>query len=170
MYAIIESGGKQHKVFEGEVLRLEKLDAEPGATVNFSNVLFLAMDDKITIGAPYVENAQVVAEVVEQGRGEKIRIIKFRRRKHHQKSTGHRQYYTEVKITGIELGAKAKPKAAKAKVEDAPVEDKPAAKAEAKKPAAKKATSKATEKKPAAKKAASKTATAKKPAKAKSEE
>src|SRR6056300_654393 len=112
MYAIIESGGKQHKVVEGEVLRLEKLDAEAGATVNFSNVLLLAMDDKVTIGAPYVENAQVLAEVVDQGRGEKIRIVKFKRRKHHQKSTGHRQYYTEVKITGIEMGAKAKPKAA----------------------------------------------------------
>lgn len=158
MYAIIESGGKQHKVVEGEVLRLEKLDAEAGATVNFSNVLLLAMDDKVTIGAPYVENAQVVAEVVEQGRGEKIRIVKFKRRKHHQKSTGHRQYYTEVKITGIEMGAKAKPKAAKAEPEaeakDAPAEKKPAAKkAAAKKPAAKK---------PAAKKTASKSTAAKK--------
>jgi large subunit ribosomal protein L21 len=161
MYAIIESGGKQHKVVEGEVLRLEKLDAEAGATVNFSNVLLLAMDDKVTIGAPYVENAQVVAEVVEQGRGEKIHIVKFHRRKHHQKTTGHRQYYTEVKITGIGLGATAKPKAAKAKTEEVPAEEKPAAKAAAKKPAAKK---------PAAKKATSKTATAKKAVKAKTEE
>jgi large subunit ribosomal protein L21 len=163
MYAIIESGGKQHKVVEGEVLRLEKLDAEAGATVNFSNVLLLAMDDKVTIGAPYVENAQVLAEVVDQGRGEKIRIVKFKRRKHHQKSTGHRQYYTEVKITGIEMGAKAKPKAAKAEAEpkDASAEKKPAAKkAAAKKPAAKKETA---AKKPAAKAAAKKPA-AKKPA------
>lgn len=177
MYAIIESGGKQHKVVEGEVLRLEKLDAEAGATVNFSNVLLLAMDDKVTIGAPYVENAQVVAEVVEQGRGEKIRIVKFKRRKHHQKATGHRQYYTEVKITGIELGAKAKPKAAKAEADsdDATAEKKTAAKkpaakkTAAKKPAAKKETAakkpaakKAAAKKPAAKKTASKSTAAKK--------
>lgn len=167
MYAIIESGGKQHKVVEGEVLRLEKLDAEAGATVNFSNVLLLAMDDKVTIGAPYVENAQVVAEVVEQGRGEKIRIVKFKRRKHHQKSTGHRQYYTEVKITGIEMGAKAKPRAAKAEPEAEakaePAEKKPAAKkTAAKKPAAKAAAKKPAAKKPAAKKTASKSTAAKK--------
>lgn len=160
MYAIIESGGKQHKVVEGEVLRLEKLDAEAGATVNFSNVLLLAMDDKVTIGAPYVENAQVVAEVVEQGRGEKIRIVKFKRRKHHQKSTGHRQYYTEVKITGIEMGAKAKPKAEKA--EAAAKDDTAEKKTAAKKPAAKKETA---EKKPAAKAAAKKPAAKKTTAK-----
>jgi large subunit ribosomal protein L21 len=171
MYAIIESGGKQHKVFEGEVLRLEKLDVEAGATVNFSKVLLLAMDDKVTIGAPYVENAQVVAEVTEQGRGEKIRIVKFHRRKHHQKSTGHRQYYTEVKITGIEAVANTKPSAAKAKakVEEAPTAEKPAAKAKvaAKKPAAKKpAAEKTAAKKPAAKaKTVSKTSAATKKAK-----
>jgi large subunit ribosomal protein L21 len=175
MYAIIESGGKQHKVVEGEVLRLEKLDAEAGATVNFSNVLLLAMDDKVTIGAPYVKNAQVLAEVVEQGRGEKIRIVKFKRRKHHQKSTGHRQYFTEVKITGIEMGGKAKPKAAEAEAEpkDAPAEKKSATKkptakkAAAKKPAVKKETAakKPAEKKAAAaKKPAAKKTAAKKPA------
>ena len=175
MYAIFESGGKQHKVFEGEILRLEKLNAEAGAKVNFSKVLLLATDDKVTLGAPYVENAQVVAEVVEQGRGDKVRIVKFRRRKHHQKTTGHRQYYTEVKITGIETNAKstqAKPAAEPAAAENSaakPAANKTAAKKPATKSGANKAEGKSTgAKKPAAKKAAAKKATAKKPAASKS--
>ncbi len=146
MYAIIESGGKQHKVFEGDVLRLEKLEAVAGETVNFSNVLLVASEDQVTIGAPYVENIQVTGEVLEQGRGDKVRIIKFKRRKHHQKATGHRQYFTEVKITGIQTGA-----APKAKKVAEVAEEQPAAEAAAKKPAAKKAAAK-----PAAKKAAPK--------------
>lgn len=115
MYAIIESGGKQHKVVEGEILRLEKLDATAGDSVSFDKVLLVSNDGKLSVGAPYVE-ASVTAEVLEQGRDKKIRIIKFKRRKHHDKQQGHRQYYTEVKITGISMGAaKAAPKKAAAK-------------------------------------------------------
>jgi large subunit ribosomal protein L21 len=114
MYAVIESGGKQHKVVEGEVLRLEKLGGAAGDKVNFDKVLMVAEGDKVTLGEPYVTGSNVIAEVVEQGRGDKITIIKFRRRKHHRKQAGHRQSFTAVKITSISVKkprAKAKPKA-----------------------------------------------------------
>ncbi|GAA5446033.1 50S ribosomal protein L21 [Microbulbifer sp. NBRC 101763] len=101
MYAVFESGGKQHRVEEGEVLRLEKLEVATGETIDFDKVLMVVNGDKINIGAPVVEGAKVSAEVVSHGRGEKVKIIKFRRRKHSMKRQGHRQWYTEVKITGI---------------------------------------------------------------------
>ncbi|MED5523537.1 50S ribosomal protein L21 [Gallaecimonas pentaromativorans] len=101
MYAVIQSGGKQHRVAEGEVIRLEKLDLEAGATVEFDKVLMVANGDDVKVGAPYVDGGKVVAEVVAHGRGEKVKIVKFRRRKHHRKQMGHRQWFTEIKITGI---------------------------------------------------------------------
>ncbi|WP_193166356.1 50S ribosomal protein L21 [Microbulbifer hainanensis] len=101
MYAVIESGGKQHRVEEGEVLRLEKLEVATGESIDFDKVLMVVDGDKINIGAPVVDGAKVTAEVVSHGRGEKVKIIKFRRRKHSMKRQGHRQWYTEVKITGI---------------------------------------------------------------------
>ncbi|MCH9692423.1 MAG: 50S ribosomal protein L21 [Gammaproteobacteria bacterium] len=101
MYAVIESGGKQHRVTEGEVLRLEKIEIATGETVDFDQVLMLVDGESINIGAPLVEGAKVTAEVLHHGRGEKVKIIKFRRRKHSLKRQGHRQWYTEVKITGI---------------------------------------------------------------------
>ena len=101
MYAVIESGGKQHRVEEGEVLRLEKIEVATGETVDFDKVLMVVNGDAINIGAPVVEGAKVTAEVLSHGRGEKVKIIKFRRRKHSMKRQGHRQWYTEVKITGI---------------------------------------------------------------------
>lgn len=101
MYAVIVSGGKQHRVEEGEVLRLEKLEIATGETVEFDQVLMVANGDDVKIGAPVVEGALVKAEVVNHGRADKVQIIKFRRRKHHMKRQGHRQWYTEVKITGI---------------------------------------------------------------------
>ncbi|WGL18211.1 50S ribosomal protein L21 [Microbulbifer bruguierae] len=101
MYAVIESGGKQHRVEEGEVLRLEKIEVATGESVDFDKVLMVVDGDTINIGAPVVEGAKVTAEVLSHGRGEKVRIIKFRRRKHSMKRQGHRQWYTEVKITGI---------------------------------------------------------------------
>jgi large subunit ribosomal protein L21 len=113
MYAVIESGGKQHKVVEGEVLRLEKLEAAAGDKVSFDKVLMVAEGDKVTIGEPYVTGGNVTAEVVEQGRGDKVTIIKFHRRKHHRKQAGHRQSFTEVKITDISVKKprkKAEPK------------------------------------------------------------
>ncbi|SDK79710.1 50S ribosomal protein L21 [Microbulbifer yueqingensis] len=101
MYAVIESGGKQHRVEEGEVLRLEKLEVATGESIDFDKVLMVVDGDSINIGAPLVDGAKVTAEVVNHGRGEKVKIIKFRRRKHSMKRQGHRQWYTEVKITGI---------------------------------------------------------------------
>lgn len=104
MYAVIKSGGKQHRVVEGETLRLEKLEVATGETVNFDQVLMVGEGQSVKVGAPFVEGSQVTGEVVAHGRGEKIRIIKFRRRKHYQKQQGHRQWYTDVIITGISAG------------------------------------------------------------------
>ena len=101
MYAVIESGGKQHRVEEGEVLRLEKIEAETGKVVDFDQVLMVGSGADVKIGAPVVDGASVQAEVLSHGRAEKVKIIKFRRRKHSMKRQGHRQWYTEVKITGI---------------------------------------------------------------------
>ncbi|PCH50088.1 MAG: 50S ribosomal protein L21 [Cellvibrionales bacterium] len=101
MYAVIVSGGKQHRVEPGEVLKLEKLDVATGDTIDFDKVLLVADDEGIKVGAPYVEGGKVSAEVVAHGRGDKVTIIKFQRRKHHRKQMGHRQWYTQVKITGI---------------------------------------------------------------------
>lgn len=101
MYAVIESGGKQHRVEEGEVLKLEKLDVATGDTVDFDKVLMVGEGESVKIGTPYVKGSKVTAEVLTQDRGDKVKIIKFNRRKHHRKQQGHRQWYTEVKITGI---------------------------------------------------------------------
>lgn len=101
MYAVIESGGKQHRVTEGETLKLEKLEAETGASIDFERVLLVGAGADVKVGAPYVQGGKVTAEIVQHGRHDKIKIIKFRRRKHHQKRAGHRQWFTEVKITGI---------------------------------------------------------------------
>jgi len=101
MYAVIVSGGKQHRVVEGEVLRLEKIEAETGSTIEFDQVLMVANGDDVKLGAPIVDGALVKAEVVAHGRADKVTIIKFKRRKHHMKRQGHRQWYTEVKIVGI---------------------------------------------------------------------
>lgn len=100
MYAVFESGGKQHRVAEGESLKLEKIEAATGDTVEFDRVLMVG-GDNVRVGTPLVEGAKVTAEIVDHGRHKKIRIVKFNRRKHHRKETGHRQWYTEVRITGI---------------------------------------------------------------------
>ncbi len=102
MYAIIISGGKQHRVTEGETLKLEKIEAATDATIEFNEVLMVGEGESVKIGAPLVEGAKVTAQVISQGRHDKINIIKFKRRKHHMKRAGHRQWYTEVKITGIQ--------------------------------------------------------------------
>ena len=101
MYAVIESGGKQHRVVEGETLKLEKIEAATGDTIEFDNVLMVGGGDDIKIGTPVVAGSKVTAEVVAQGRHKKVKIIKFNRRKHYRRETGHRQWFTEVKITGI---------------------------------------------------------------------
>ncbi|PSJ38691.1 50S ribosomal protein L21 [Zobellella taiwanensis] len=101
MYAVIQSGGKQHRVAEGQVIRLEKLDVETGASVEFDKVLMVAQGEDVKVGVPYVDGSKVTAEVVAHGRGKKVKIVKFRRRKHSRKQQGHRQWFTEVKITAI---------------------------------------------------------------------
>lgn len=101
MYAVITSGSKQYRVKEGQTLKLGKLVAEVGSTIDFNEVLLVANGDKITVGKPYVQGSKVEATIVSHGRGKKIRIIKFKRRKHHMKRMGHRQDFTEVQITKI---------------------------------------------------------------------
>ena len=101
MYAVISTGGKQYKLAQGDVCRVEKLDAEEGASVEIDKVLMIADGDNINIGAPFVDGGKVTATVKSHGRAKKVEIMKFRRRKHHQKRTGHRQYYTEIDVTGI---------------------------------------------------------------------
>ena len=102
MYAVFQSGGKQHRVSEGQVVRLEKLELATGATVEFDSVLMVVNGEDVKIGAPVVAGAKVVAEVVAQRSWRKVKIVKFRRRKHSRKQQGHRQWFTEVKITGIQ--------------------------------------------------------------------
>ncbi|WP_372809972.1 50S ribosomal protein L21 [Litorivivens sp.] len=101
MYAVIESGGKQHRVVEGETLKLEKLEVATGETLEFDKVLLVNDGGAAKVGTPLVAGAKVTAEVVAHGRRDKVKIVKFRRRKHSMKQAGHRQWYTEVKITGI---------------------------------------------------------------------
>lgn len=104
MYAVIKTGGKQYRVSKGDTLRVETLAADEGASVEFDSVLMVADGDNIQVGTPLVSGGKVTATVKSHGRGEKIEVIKFRRRKHFDKKTGHRQNYTEVEITGISAG------------------------------------------------------------------
>jgi large subunit ribosomal protein L21 len=101
MYAVIESGGKQHRVIEGETLKLEKIEVATGDSLEFDKVLLVGSGEDVRIGTPLVDGGKVTAEVVSHGRHDKVTIIKFNRRKHHRKQAGHRQWFTEVKITGI---------------------------------------------------------------------
>ena len=104
MYAVIESGGKQHKVSPGEVLRLEKLDVNQGEQVDFERVALIGDGANLLVGAPYIKGSKVSAKVLSHGQGDKITIIKMRRRKHYRRQGGHRQAYTEVRITDITKG------------------------------------------------------------------
>ncbi|MTH95110.1 50S ribosomal protein L21 [Roseibium sp. RKSG952] len=116
MFAVIKTGGKQYKVAADDLLKVEKLDAEAGSTVTFDEVLMVGNDSDTTIGAPTVDGASVVAEVVDQGRNRKIIIFKKRRRQNSRRRNGHRQSFTLVKVTDILTGgAKAAKKAAPAK-------------------------------------------------------
>lgn len=101
MYAVIKTGGKQYRVAEGQVLKVEKIEAEEGASIDLEKVLMIADGEQVTLGTPYVQGGKVTAVVRQQGRGPKVEIVKFRRRKHHHKRMGHRQSYTELQITGI---------------------------------------------------------------------
>jgi len=102
MYAIIKAGGKQYRVKAGEQIRVEALPGEVGASVSFGEVLAVGAGDSVKLGAPLVSGASVKATIVSHGRGEKVKIFKLRRRKHYQKTQGHRQSYTEVRIDDIQ--------------------------------------------------------------------
>jgi len=161
MYAVFSTGGKQYRATTGDIIKVEKLEAEKGSTVELDQVLMVGEGEAVNVGTPYIEGGKVLAKVVEHGRGEKIKIIKFKRRKHHLKRQGHRQYFTALEITDIVAAGKPKAKAAA---------EAPAEKPEEAKPAAKKAASKkAASKKAAAKKTASKKKVAKKTAAKKAE-
>ena len=101
MYAVIVTGGKQYRVEQGEYLRVESLAADVGSTLEIDQVLMVADGTSFKVGSPLVQGAKVSAEVLSHGRHKKVEILKFRRRKHHMKHMGHRQNYTEIKITGI---------------------------------------------------------------------
>lgn len=103
MYAVIKTGGKQHRVSEGDVLKVEKLEGQKGDTVVFEEVLLVSKEDQTRVGTPVVEGVKVVGEIVHQGKGPKIIIFKKKRRKGFLKKTGHRQPLTEVRIKEISL-------------------------------------------------------------------
>ncbi|MEM7084068.1 MAG: 50S ribosomal protein L21 [Pseudomonadota bacterium] len=101
MYAVIKTGGKQYRVQEGATLKVEKLDAEAGATVEFDEVLLIGEGASVTLGTPTIDGGKVTATVEEQGRGKKVDVIKFKRRQGYKRQKGHRQAFTKVKITSI---------------------------------------------------------------------
>ena len=103
MYAIIESGGKQRRVTPGALVALERIDGEAGSRVELSKVLLVADGDQLTVGTPYVQGARVMSEIVRQGRGRKITVFKFKRRKRYRRTQGHRQAQTTVRITEISV-------------------------------------------------------------------
>ena len=104
MYAVIQTGGKQYRVAQGSTLKVEKIDAAEGDSIELDKVLMVADGDDVKVGSPYVEGGKVTATVRAQGRGKKVMIVKFRRRKHHMKRQGHRQAFTEIEVTGIHAG------------------------------------------------------------------
>jgi large subunit ribosomal protein L21 len=161
MYAVFRSGGKQYRAAKGDVLRVEKIDGDEGATVQFDEVLLVGEGSDVKVGNPTVSGGSVSAKVVRQGKSRKVPVVKFKRRQNYLRQGSHRQFFTEVEITGISGAGAQKAAAAKDDAGEAPAAKKAAKKATAKKAAKK------TAKKAAAKKAASKKAPAKKTAKKK---
>ena len=106
MYAIIQSGGKQYRVTEGDLLNLERLDGEVGQEVSFDEVLLVGRDDSVQVGQPRLEGAQVMGTIVEHGKGAKTLVFKFKRRKMYRRKRGHRQLFTQVQIGKIALASK----------------------------------------------------------------
>ena len=160
MYAVFRTGGKQYRAAKGDVLRLEKIDADEGSSVEFDDVLLIGEGSDIQVGNPVLADSSVSAKVLRQGKSKKVPVVKFKRRQNYLRQGSHRQFFTEVEITGISAtgGKKAAPKKEDAAPKPA-AKDKPAAKkAATKKPTAKKAASKKAPAgdKPAAKKKAAK--------------
>ncbi len=138
MFAVIKTGGKQYKVAPNDIIRIEKIAGQPGDTVELGEVLAVGGEAGVTLGAPLVEGAKVAAEVIEQGRADKIIVFKKKRRKNHRRRNGHRQHETVLRVTEILTDGEKPKKAAAAK--KAPAKKAPAKKAAAKKAAPKKAT------------------------------
>jgi large subunit ribosomal protein L21 len=135
MYAVIETGGKQYRVQEGDKLRVEKLASETGARIEFDKVLMMGEGENVDVGAPYVQGGMVSATVTGHGRGDKIKVLKFKRRKNYLRTKGHRQSYTELSIDSISGGDKAKLAAAaraKETADESAAAAQPAKKAKAK--------------------------------------
>jgi len=153
MYAVFRSGGKQYRAAKGDVLRLEKLDADEGATIKFDEVLLLGEGNEVEVGSPVVSGSSITAKVLRQGKSRKVPVVKFRRRQNYLRQGTHRQFFTEVEITAIAArGGKS------ASEPEPAVTEKAAAAKPAKKKAAKKAAASAAPKKAAAKKTAKKAA------------
>ena len=102
MYAVFKTGGKQYRASTGDVIKVEKIEAEKGATVELDQVLMVGEGEDVKVGPPFLEGGKVTATVLDQGRGDKIKVIKFKRRKNYRRQMGHRQYFTQLEITGIE--------------------------------------------------------------------
>ena len=160
MYAVFRTGGKQYRAAKGDVLRLEKIEADEGATVTFDEVLLIGEGADIKVGDPVLAGGSVTGKVLSQGKTKKVNVVKFRRRQNYLRKGSHRQFYTEVEITGISASG-AKKAASKPEAAETPA----ARESEAEKPAAKKKVAKKTAaKKTAAKKKAAKKTTTKKTA------
>jgi len=162
MYAVFRTGGKQYRATEGDVLRLEKIDAEEGASVDFDDVLLIGEGSDIKVGNPVIAGGSVSAKVLRQGKSRKVPVVKFKRRQNYLRQGTHRQFFTEVEITGIKASGarKAAPKKDEAAVEKAAPKKVATKKAATKKAASKKPAAgdkPATKKKAAKKKAAKKT-------------
>ena len=167
MYAVFRSGGKQYRAVKGDVLRLEKIEADEGAEIMFDEVLLVGEGSDIKVGNPLVSGTSVSGKVVRQGKSKKVPVVKFKRRQNYLRQGTHRQFFTEVEITDIGAAKKAAPKK-EAATEDKPAAKKATKKKAAKKPAAKKAAAKSPagdKKKATAKKTATKKKAAKKAAK-----
>ena len=104
MYAVISTGGKQYRVSKGDMIQVEKLDKNEGDTVLFDKILLISNNGKVSIGKPFLKKSKIEGVVKSQGKGKKISIIKFHRRKHYKKQAGHRQSFTQVEITNIAEG------------------------------------------------------------------
>ncbi len=102
MYAVFKTGGKQYRASTGDVIKVEKIDAEKGATVELDQVLMVGEGEDVKIGTPFIKGGKVTATVVDQGRRAKIKVIKFKRRKNYRRQMGHRQYFTQIEITAID--------------------------------------------------------------------
>ncbi|MGB5163903.1 MAG: 50S ribosomal protein L21 [Woeseiaceae bacterium] len=156
MYAVFRSGGKQYRATKGDVLRLEKIEADEGATIQFDEVLLVGEGGDVSVGKPLLEGGMVSGKVLQQGKSRKVTVVKFKRRQNYLRQGSHRQWFTEVEITDISASG-AKKKAVQKSDDEAPAAKKVAKKKTAKKAAARKtSTKKAAAKKPAAKKKAKK--------------